>query len=80
MILAGVVIAIILYRYKLSAVTVAIGLMLPVSTSAAILVGGAIAYVVDKKGYLKGDNGITASGLMAGDIIVSIIASLRYLV
>ena len=80
LILAGVVIAIILYRYKLSAVTVAIGLMLPVSTSAAILVGGAIAYVVEKKGYLKGDNGITASGLMAGDIIVSIIASLRYLV
>lgn len=80
LILAGVVVAIILYKYKLSAVTVAIGLMLPVSMSAAILAGGAIAWVIEKKGYLKNDNGITASGLMAGDIIVSIIWSLRYLV
>jgi uncharacterized oligopeptide transporter (OPT) family protein len=79
LILAGVVVALILYRFKLSAVTVAIGLMLPVSTSAMILVGGGIAWVIEKKGYLKNDNGITASGLMAGDIIVSIIASLRYL-
>src|SRR5271157_1308987 len=79
MILAGVVIALALYRYKISAVTVAIGLMLPVSTSAAIVVGGIISWVVEKKGYLKDDNGITASGLMAGDILVSVLASLRYL-
>ena len=79
LLLAGVAIAIILYRYHFSAVTVAIGLMLPVSTSAAILAGGAIAWAVEKKGYLKGDNGLTASGLMAGDIIVSIIWSLKYL-
>lgn len=79
LILAGAVLAIIMFRYKISAVTVAIGLLLPVSTSAAILVGGAIAWVIEKKGYLKDDNGITASGLMAGDIIVSILSSLRYL-
>lgn len=79
LILAGAVLAIIMYRYKISAVTVSIGLLLPVSTSAMILVGGIIAWVIEKKGYLKDDNGITASGLMAGDIIVSIIASLRYL-
>src|SRR5271157_215429 len=79
MVLAGVVIALALYRYKVSAVTVAIGLMLPVSTSAAIIVGGIISWVVEKKGYLKDDNGITASGLMAGDILVSVLASLRYL-
>ncbi len=80
LVLAGVVIAIALYRLKISAVIVAIGLMLPVSTSAAIIVGGAIAWVVEKKGYLKDDNGITASGLMAGDIIVSLLASLRFLI
>lgn len=79
LILVGVIAAVILYRYKLSPITVAIGLMLPVSTSAAILVGGAIAWVIEKKGYMKGDNGITASGLMAGDILVSLLASLRYL-
>lgn len=80
LILAGVVVAVVLYRYKLSAVTVALGLMLPVSTSAAIMVGGAIAWFIEKKGYLKDDNGITASGLMAGDIIVGLLASLRLLI
>lgn len=80
LIFAGVVIALVLYRLNISAVIVAIGLMLPVSTSAAIIIGGAIAWVIEKKGYLKGDNGITASGLMAGDIIVSLLASLRYLI
>jgi uncharacterized oligopeptide transporter (OPT) family protein len=79
MILAGVIIALALYRYKVSAVTVAIGLILPVSTSAAIIVGGIIARAAEKKGYLKNDNGITGSGLMTGDIVVSILASLRYL-
>jgi hypothetical protein len=79
MVLAGIAIALALYRYKISAVTMAIGLMLPVSTSAAIIVGGIIAWAIEKKGYLKDDNGITASGLMTGDIIVSIISSLRYL-
>jgi hypothetical protein len=79
LILAGVDIALVLYRFKISAVTVAIGLMLPVSTSAAIIVGGIIAWIIEKKGYLKNDNGITASGLMAGEIVVSILASLRNL-
>lgn len=79
LILLGAVLALILYRYKISAVCVALGLMLPVSTCAAIVIGGVIARVVEKRGYLKDDNGITASGLMAGDIIVSILGSLRYL-
>ncbi len=79
LLLAGIVIALVLYRYRISAVIVAIGLLLPVSTSATIIVGGIIAYVIEKKGYLKNDNGITASGLMTGDIVVSILASLRYL-
>ena len=76
LILAGVCIAIGLYRYKISPIVVSIGLMLPVSTSAAVTAGGIIAYAIEKKGLLKGDNGITASGLMIGDIVVSILASL----
>jgi hypothetical protein len=76
LILAGVCIALGLYRYNISPIVVSIGLMLPVSTSAAIAAGGIIAYAVEKKGWLKGDNGITASGLMIGDIVVSILASL----
>jgi uncharacterized oligopeptide transporter (OPT) family protein len=79
LILLGIAIALVLYRYRISAVTVAIGLMLPVSTSAAIVVGGIIAWVIEKKGYLKDDNGITASGLMTGEIIVGILASIGYL-
>ncbi|BAI62127.1 putative oligopeptide transporter [Methanocella paludicola SANAE] len=79
LVLLGAVLALIMYRYKMSAVSVALGLMLPVSTCVTIVIGGILAWVIEKKGYLKDDNGITASGLMAGDIIVSIIASLRYL-
>jgi hypothetical protein len=79
LIAAGVVIALVLYRYKLSAVGVALGLILPVSVSATILAGGIIAWYVAKKGYLKDDKGITASGLMAGDIVVGLAMSLRAL-
>jgi hypothetical protein len=79
MILAGIIIALILYRFKLSAVSVALGLLLPVASVAAILAGGAVAWYIAKKGYLKNDNGITASGLMAGDIMVSLAMSLRAL-
>ncbi len=79
LILLGAALALMLYRHRISAITVAIGLLLPVSTSAAIIAGGAIAWALEKKGILKGDNGITASGLMVGDIAVSILYSLRYL-
>jgi hypothetical protein len=79
MIMAGIVIAIILYRYKISAVSVALGLLLPVASVAAIFAGGVIAWYIAKKGYLKDDNGITASGLMAGDIVASLAMSLRTL-
>jgi uncharacterized oligopeptide transporter (OPT) family protein len=79
-ILTGLVIALVLYRYKISAVSVALGLILPVSLTAALLAGGVIAWYVAKKGYLKNDNGITASGLIAGDILVGLAMSLRALV
>ncbi len=57
----------------------ALGLILPVSVSATILAGGIIAWYIAKKGYLKNDKGITASGLMAGDIVVGLAMSLRNL-
>jgi uncharacterized oligopeptide transporter (OPT) family protein len=79
LVLAGIAIALVLYRFKLSAVSVALGLIMPVSISATILAGGIIAWYIAKKGYLKNDNGITASGLMAGDIVVSLAMSLRTL-
>ena len=79
LVLAGIVVALVLYRYKISAVSVALGLILPVSLTAALLVGGIIAWYVAKKGYLKNDNGITASGLIAGDIVVGLAMSLRAL-
>jgi hypothetical protein len=79
LILAGVVIALVFYRCKMSAVSVALGLIMPVSISATILAGGIIAWYIKKKGYLKDDNGITASGLMAGDIVVGLAMSLRAL-
>ena len=75
-VLLGIIIALVLNRFKISAVSVALGLILPVSLTAAVLVGGVIAWYVAKKGYLKNDNGITASGLVAGDIVVGLAMSL----
>jgi uncharacterized oligopeptide transporter (OPT) family protein len=75
-VLLGIIIALVLNRFKISAVSVALGLILPVSLTAALLVGGIIAWYVAKKGYLKNDNGITASGLVAGDIVVGLAMSL----
>jgi hypothetical protein len=78
-VLLGAIIALVLYRFKISAISVALGLLLPVSVTAAIFLGGLIAWFAAKKGYLKDDNGITASGLIAGDILVSLALSLRTL-
>jgi len=79
MILLGIGLALVMYRYKVSAVTVAIGL-LSVSTSIMIIIGGIIAWTINKKGYMTTDNGVTASGIMIGDIIVSILTSLVHLI
>ena len=79
LILAGIVIALVLYRYKISAVAVAIGLLLPISVTAMIFAGGILAWAIHKKEWLKDDNGITASGLIAGDVLVGLAMSLRAL-
>jgi hypothetical protein len=79
LIVVGIVIALVLHRYKISAVSVALGLILPVSSVAAIFAGGLVAGYIAKKGYLKNDNGITPSGLIAGDIVVGLAMSLRAL-
>lgn len=75
-IIAGIIAAAILYRYRLSAISIAIGLILPVSTSATILIGGIIVWYLAKKGTLKGHNGEIASGIIAGDVIVSLLLTL----
>ncbi len=72
-VLLGAVLALVLYRLKISAISVALGLLLPVSATAAILVGGAISWGAEKKGWLKDDAGIVASGLVAGDILVGLL-------
>ncbi|MCD1295672.1 peptide transporter [Methanocella sp. CWC-04] len=79
LIAAGALVALILYRKRISAITFSIGLILPFSTCATIILGGLIAWCLEKKNYLKDDNGITASGLIAGDVLVNILLSLRYL-
>jgi hypothetical protein len=79
LILLGIVLAFVLHRYKISAVSIAMGLLLPFYLSGALFLGGIIAWYIAKKGYLKGDNGITASGLVAGDIVVGLALSLRAL-
>ncbi len=78
-VLLGGVIAMVLYKLKISAVSVALGLLLPVSATAAIFLGGLIVWAAAKKGFLKGDNGITASGLVAGDILVGLLFAVKTL-
>lgn len=79
LILLGIGLAFVLHRYKISAVSIAMGLLLPFYLSGALFLGGIIAWYIAKKGYLKGDNGITASGLIAGDIVIGLALSLRAL-
>ncbi|HMK45502.1 MAG TPA: OPT/YSL family transporter [Methanocella sp.] len=78
-IIIGTVLALIAHRLKVSAVSMALGLLLPVSASAAILIGGAIAWIAEKKSLLKDDHGITASGLVAGDILVGLLFAVKEL-
>lgn len=75
----GIILALVLNRYKISAVSVALGMILPLAINAAIFVGGLVAWYAAKRGYLKDDNGITASGLIAGDVLVGLALSLRAL-
>ncbi len=77
LIVAGIIIALVLHRYKISAVCMALGMILPFSIIATLFVGGIIEWYIEKKGYLKDDNGITASGLIAGDILVGLAMSVR---
>jgi uncharacterized oligopeptide transporter (OPT) family protein len=79
-ILAGAAIAIVLYHLRVSAISVALGLLLPVSATATIFLGGIIGYLAEKKGWLKDDPGIAASGLVAGDILVGLLFSIKTLI
>jgi uncharacterized oligopeptide transporter (OPT) family protein len=77
LIFLGVILAVILHKYNVSAISISMGLILPVSSSAAIVIGGIIAWYIKKKNYLKNDNNITPSGIIAGDVIASIIMAIR---
>jgi hypothetical protein len=78
-VLIGVVLALVLYRLKISAISVALGLLLPVSATAAIFLGSLIGWALAQNGWLKDDPGIAASGLVAGDILVGLLFSIKTL-
>ncbi|HEY4221763.1 MAG TPA: oligopeptide transporter, OPT family [Myxococcota bacterium] len=80
LVLIGVLLAIIMELVGVSALPFAVGLYLPVSTSAAIFVGGAVRWLVDRK--RKGESAaeaefspgmLMASGLIAGGAITGVI-------
>lgn len=80
MIIAGIVIALVMFLFKLPIMTVAIGFYLPISTTSIILVGALIRLLIEKINSneetrdLKVSNGISlSSGLVAGGSIVGLI-------
>jgi hypothetical protein len=81
----GVFIAIILELLGVASLPFAVGLYLPISTSAAIFVGGAIRWLVDRK--RKGESAaeaefspgmLMASGLIAGGAILGVIQAILF--
>lgn len=80
MIIAGIVIALVMFLFKLPIMTVAIGFYLPISTTSIILAGALIRLLIEKINSkeetrdLKVSNGISlSSGLVAGGSIVGLI-------
>jgi hypothetical protein len=83
LVLIGVFIAIILELLSVSSLPFAVGLYLPISTSAGIFVGGAVRWLVDRK--RKGESAaaaefspgmLMASGLIAGGAILGVVQAL----
>ncbi|MCC3864147.1 oligopeptide transporter, OPT family [Terrisporobacter petrolearius] len=80
MVIAGVVMALVLFMLNLPIMTVAIGFYLPISTTSIILVGALIRLFVEKTAKndlereAKVSNGISlSSGLVAGGSIIGLI-------
>lgn len=80
MIIVGIVMGIVVYMLKLPVMTVAIGFYLPISTTAIILVGALLNFMVEKviknkdEREIRISNGISlSSGLVAGGSIIGLI-------
>jgi putative OPT family oligopeptide transporter len=85
LVLIGVFIAIMLELLSVSSLPFAVGLYLPISTSAAIFAGGTVRYLVDRK--RKGESSseaefspgmLMASGLIAGGAILGVIQAILF--
>ncbi|MCL2322566.1 MAG: oligopeptide transporter, OPT family [Oscillospiraceae bacterium] len=84
LIFVGAFIAIFCFILKLPILTIALGIYLPIDLSAAILVGGIIRWLVDRK--FKNDENtkksavekgtLLASGLIAGEAVIGILIAL----
>jgi putative OPT family oligopeptide transporter len=86
LVLIGVFIAILLELVRVSSLPFAVGLYLPIGTSAAIFVGGTIRWLVDRK--RRGESAaeaefspgmLMASGLIAGGAILGVLQSILML-
>jgi hypothetical protein len=84
-VLIDVFIAILLEMVRVSSLPFAVGLYLPISTSAAIFVGGAVRWLVDRK--RKGESEseaefspgmLMASGLIAGGAILGVVQAILF--
>ena len=80
MVIAGVVMALVLFMLNLPIMTIAIGFYLPISTTSIILVGALIRLFIEKTAKSDSDregkvsNGISlSSGLVAGGSIIGLI-------
>jgi hypothetical protein len=83
LVLVGVFIAIMMEMVGVSSLPFAVGLYLPISTSAGIFVGGIVRYLVDRR--RKGQNAaeaelspgmLMASGLIAGGAIAGVVQAI----
>ena len=86
LVLIGVFIAIMLELVRVSSLPFAVGLYLPIGTSAAIFVGGAVRWLVDRKRAGESSTEtefspgmLMASGLIAGGAILGVIQSILLL-
>ena len=79
LVLVGVLLAIMMELVGVAALPFAVGLYLPISTSAAIFVGGLVRLLVDKKregaGAEFSPGMLMASGLIAGGAITGVVQS-----
>jgi uncharacterized oligopeptide transporter (OPT) family protein len=82
LVLIGVFIALILELLGVASLPFAVGLYLPVETSGAIFVGGAVRWMVDKKRHESATEAefspgmLMASGLIAGGAITGVLQSI----